>query len=226
MATANGLARYDSRHFQLFNPKGIKDKDILGLFIDTKNQVWFWNLKGQLFYIKENQIYSRPIKDKKIVDFIQDKKGIYWFISKDDGLYQLKGTTDIKQIKKATSLKWLNVEGDNVLAGYGSTQYIFKDDKLISEFIVTGIYPKRSYLKEAFRFNVLNNQRFTLQLPENFISIIDEKGFLSERPFEKYRHLFKDRLVNIYQDNDKNYWITTIFNTYVFDKKFQPLNNK
>ena len=74
MATDNGLVRYDGRNFKEFNPNGIKDKEIIGLFIDSKNIIWFWNLKGQLFYIKNNEIkqaeFTAP--DSKVIGFQQD----------------------------------------------------------------------------------------------------------------------------------------------------------
>lgn len=63
--------RYDGRNFKESNPNGIKDKEIIGLFIDRKNIIWFWNLKGQLFYVKNNEIkqaeFTTP--DRKVIGF-------------------------------------------------------------------------------------------------------------------------------------------------------------
>ena len=226
IATANGLARYDGRDFKIFNPESIRDKNILGICIDDENQVWFWNLKGQLFYIKDEKIYTPYIDDKVVISFIQDAKGLYWFIARSDGLYQLRDKADVFLIKKRFALKILNVEDEHILAGYGSLQYIFKEDKEEGHFIVSGRYTSRGYLKELFQFNILNNQRFTIETPKNSISIINKKGIFESQPFLKYESIFEGKLVSIYQDNSYNYWITTTSNTYIFDKNYQPLNNQ
>jgi ligand-binding sensor domain-containing protein len=226
IATANGLVRYDGRYFQLFNPKEIKDKDILGLFIDNENQVWFWNMKGQLFYIKNEKIYTAFIDHKKVINFIQDKKGVYWFVAKGDGLYQLnKNKKEVKLIEKRASLQSLQVENGNILTGYGLVQYVFSNNKKIGLFYMTNADSKVRFIKEKFNFKILNHHRYTIQTPKNYIYLLDENGSFISRPFKQYESSLEGTLVDIYQDNNDNYWVITTSNTYIFDKNYQILNN-
>jgi ligand-binding sensor domain-containing protein/anti-sigma regulatory factor (Ser/Thr protein kinase) len=226
IATANGLVRYDGRDFQLFNPKKIKDKDILGLFIDNENQVWFWNMRGQLFYIKNKNIYTAFIDNKKVINFIQDKKGIYWFVAKGDGLYQLSNNKkEVKLIEKKASLQSLQVYEDNILTGYSSMQYVFSDNKKIGSFDMTNSDRKVQFIKEKFNFKILNHHRYTIQTPENYIYLLDENGFFASRPFKQYEKSLEGTLVDIYQDNNDNYWVMTTSDTYIFDKNYQVLDN-
>jgi len=226
IATANGLARYDGKSIKLYNPTNIKDKDMIGLLVDSNDKVWFWNISGELYYVEKDIIQKKKLEGKKVLNFTQQNSEKYWFISKNDGLYQLLNNGSITCIEKNKNLKRLYVEGDSLLSGYGSEVHIYTNNKRKSVFVVTGKDENKNFIEERFFFKILNKKRYTIQYPQNTISRIDKNGLFVNEPFKKYSSMFSDRIINIYQDKKSNYWITTSQYVFIFDSNYQPLNNK
>ncbi len=55
MGTSNGICRFDGKKIETYFSPELKDNEILAIDIDENTDVvWFSNLSGQLFYMKEN----------------------------------------------------------------------------------------------------------------------------------------------------------------------------
>lgn len=59
-ATDNGVCRFDGSEFKVFNTEnGLPDNDIINIYCDTKNRVWFVPFKKEIAYFYKGRIYNR-----------------------------------------------------------------------------------------------------------------------------------------------------------------------
>ncbi len=58
--TAAGLCRFDGKKFEYFRHSEQLDDEIIYLHTDNFNRVWYSNLAGQMFYIKDNVVKKSP----------------------------------------------------------------------------------------------------------------------------------------------------------------------
>jgi ligand-binding sensor domain-containing protein len=218
MATANGLVRYDGTKFKVFNSKGIKDKEILGIFIDADYKIWFWNLKGQLFYIINNEAKELRFANKniKIRDFNQSKDGTFFFIAGGLGLYRLNKNNRCKKI--STNIYAQNIIQSNDGLLLKMRDYIFDilDDKINVRF--TFYWPiMGSGLKHKMSFKEMNAQYWCLQQWTDELYKVDINGKFRGFGFPAYRKLLEGGVNMIANDNDNRYWVILRDKILVFD---------
>ena len=220
MATDNGLVRYDGRNFKEFNPNGIKDKEIIGLFIDSKNIIWFWNLKGQLFYIKNNEIkqaeFTAP--DSKVIGFQQDASGDYWYYD-SHGLLKVIDSKKSKSIFKLYGIEGLVIVDNTIFFRASGYIYRIEDDKYVKNYEVfeSAFNFKHQVKNFRFYFKYLNNQFWFLNSKSPRLYRIDDNGKFIAFGFQNYRSEIGANINNIFTDNQKNYWVFTDEWIYVFD---------
>jgi ligand-binding sensor domain-containing protein/anti-sigma regulatory factor (Ser/Thr protein kinase) len=220
IATANGLVRYDGKYFKAFNPKDIKDKEIIGLFIDNADKVWFWNLKGRLFYIKDDVIHIPNFaKDNlNIIAFEQDRSGNYYFISKRKGLFIVEND---KVSFIAYRKSYFNLMNLHDTIHYGNNNELLKINK---NELVDSIETFESNFKfkeqpETYRSftKYLNNKTWLIRQRSTRIYKVNNKGKLTGMGFPNYRNLIGKDILNLYSDRQKRYWLITTTSIFVFD---------
>lgn len=222
MATANGLIRYDGTNFQTFNPPKIKDKEILGLYLDQADNVWFWNLKGKLFFT-DNKIIkqSRAIPaGYKIVDFKQDSNGNYWYSARDKGTFRINKEGENQLILNNKYLLNLLTVDDEIYAR--NNAYICRFNPNLTKPTCFRVFEKNFVFKEqptTFRllFKYLNNQFWCLSTRSWRLYKVDRQGDLTSMGFPNFRQEFEQGVNDIFLDNNRNYWVLTDEKILVFD---------
>lgn len=86
-ATDNGVCRFDGSAFKIFTTEdGLPDNDIINIFCDSKNRVWFIPYKREIAYSSKGHIYNR-FNDTLLqkvsftstpVKMLEDSKGTVW----------------------------------------------------------------------------------------------------------------------------------------------------
>lgn len=224
IATANGLARYDGSNFKVFNPKGIKDKEILGMLIDDNGKVWFWNLKGKLFYIFNNVIKEIKFKKNtiKIRDFKQDNDGTYFFIAQGIGVYRLNKNYTYKQIAQSELAEKIIKTNKGLLLNIRDFIYDISYDTIQFRYnFYLPIFEKG--IKKPMIFKEMNHEYWCLQQWTDELYKIDENGKLIDFGFVAHRNQFKDGIKMIYEDNNHQYWVILKDKLLVFDATEQHL---
>ncbi|MFN7044976.1 MAG: histidine kinase [Flavobacterium sp.] len=74
LSTNNGLYRYNSLTFEAINSKLIGDQSLFGLEKNSKGIIYCYNLSGQIFYIKNNQLYSFFTIPKELLSTVVQMK--------------------------------------------------------------------------------------------------------------------------------------------------------
>ncbi|MFK7949210.1 MAG: histidine kinase [Saprospiraceae bacterium] len=231
ITTDNGIVRYDGRKFKVYNNENIKDKDIIGLLIDDENTIWFWNLRGQLFYIKNNKVHLASFikKDDKLVEFKQDKKGDYWYFLQDGKLhhklYKVNKNHKPILIQNQSNLESriyanLIITDDNyaVATTVGLHNYYFKGDKYVKQLDFD------LYHNAIFKSKYINNKYWSIKKEfDEFYIVFEEQKRTSN--FQK----FEDKpfeIFNLFSDKDNNYWVITDNNILIIDSTEQELVKK
>ena len=87
IGTDNGLCRFDGQNFKLYESDVAKDAEYIGIYISPKNDIWCWNMSGQIFQIENDslKIYQgiglpTDFTSHKIVG---DENGNVWFANSD-----------------------------------------------------------------------------------------------------------------------------------------------
>ncbi len=59
-ATDHGVSRFDGKNFKNFTvDDGIGDNEVLGLFLDSRQRLWFTGFNGSLSFYKDGVIYNK-----------------------------------------------------------------------------------------------------------------------------------------------------------------------
>ncbi|BCY28964.1 sensor histidine kinase [Flavobacterium okayamense] len=98
LSSENGLLTYDGRNFKKVRNEKQKGNTVFNLQIDEEGKLWFNNLYGQFFYLKNDSIYLyedfNSILKGRLSQFTVKNKSVYLFSSK--GIYC---STENKTIK-------------------------------------------------------------------------------------------------------------------------------
>lgn len=88
-ATDNGVSRFDGTRFRNFTTEeGLSDNDIINIYCDSKNRIWFAPFKKDICYYYKGKIYNRKndsiLKKTTLasnpVNIIEDKEGNIWVL--------------------------------------------------------------------------------------------------------------------------------------------------
>ena len=98
LSSENGLLKYDGRNFKKVRNEQQKGNTVFNLQIDEEGKLWFNNLFGQFFYLKNDSIHLyddfNSILRGRLSQFTVKDKSVYLFSSK--GIYS---STEKKTIK-------------------------------------------------------------------------------------------------------------------------------
>ncbi len=89
LSSENGLLKYDGRDFKKVRNKQQKGNTVFNLQIDDEGKLWFNNLYGQFFYLKNDSVHLyndyNSILKGRLSQFTVKNKTVYLFSSK--GIY-------------------------------------------------------------------------------------------------------------------------------------------
>ncbi|MCX6315856.1 MAG: histidine kinase [Bacteroidetes bacterium] len=109
-ATDNGVCRFDGSDFKVFTTEnGLPDNDIINVFCDSKNRVWFTPFKREIAYYYQGRIYNRNNDTllRKIyinstpIKTLEDKEGTVW-IFQECGLSYITRKNECGNFEKTT----------------------------------------------------------------------------------------------------------------------------
>ena len=150
----DGLNKYNGYEFRIFrndinNPFSISSRNITGLFIDSKKNLWVITSNGlnlydpilDIFYNFNNNKYAalKPLNGN-IEGIAEDKEGVLWVTTRDNGLYKI---VSLNQVPKRMSppfeenckhLDYLIPENDSTLL-IGTWDGLFRFNKKTEKFI-------------------------------------------------------------------------------------------
>jgi ligand-binding sensor domain-containing protein len=113
MASEFGVCRYDGFEFLHFGMKeGLEDNDVFGIYVDSKNRVWFSLSNGKLNYYSKGKIFnsSSDPRLRKLVTssffngFIETDNGQSWWTTRSGGVFHIRPDGQIKHLKPFTHL--------------------------------------------------------------------------------------------------------------------------
>ena len=220
IATANGLVRYDGRNFEMYHPKIIRDKAILGMFIDEEDTVWFWNLKGELFFKKDKtpQKFDFKGRNVKIKDFAIDNNGNYYFIDANQSIYKSDNQGNIRRISELKRLSNFAVFDNQIYILRGNSDSFIIEKDIVKRAINT------KYTKAGFLWNLNfasnnDNQYLIFDGLTNNIYQLNKDGMLTESGFEQYNHLFKEGIVMTFFDKKQYLLVFTKKTIFIFNNQ-------
>ncbi|HMC96323.1 MAG TPA: two-component regulator propeller domain-containing protein, partial [Flavobacteriales bacterium] len=98
--TDAGASRFDGSHFQNFTTSdGLLDNEVLGMFQDSQDRLWFLSLNGRLCYWKDGRFHGgseHPELDQLrptsgLTAIAEDQQGRLWFSGITGDLYSWSG---------------------------------------------------------------------------------------------------------------------------------------
>lgn len=110
LSSENGLLKYDGRNFKKVRNEQQKGNTVFNLQIDEEGKLWFNNLYGQFFYLKNDSIHLyddfNSILKGRLSQFTVKNKWVYLFSSK--GIYISK-ENKTKKISKIDAITYCYV---------------------------------------------------------------------------------------------------------------------
>lgn len=112
-ATDNGVCRFDGSTFKIFTTEdGLPDNDIINVFCDSKNRVWFTPFKKDIAYYYQGKIFNRSNDTviRKIVltttpvKTIEDRDGTLWILQ-ECGLHYITADNETGNFIRKTGSK-------------------------------------------------------------------------------------------------------------------------
>lgn len=122
MNTTKGICRFDGLEFKKYEVPDLKGQDIPYFFMDDEGMPWFYNMAGELFYIKNDSIKRLNIKspaiDMTISSFYTNQKNIYiTWLSNNQSIsiqYNKNNPNQFKQLKE--SYGFIRLGNDSAIA--------------------------------------------------------------------------------------------------------------
>lgn len=135
-ATDNGVCRFDGSSFKtLTTEDGLPDNDIINVFCDSKNRVWFIPFKKDISYYYRGKVYNRFNDSliKKInlttnpVKMLEDKEGRVW-ISGECGLHYITPNNEFRDFTNAVYNKSRDCDLADIFRDHKGTISFFSLD--------------------------------------------------------------------------------------------------
>lgn len=190
LSSENGLLKYDGRNFKKVRNEQQKGNTVFNLQIDEEGKLWFNNLFGQFFYLKNDSIHLyddfNSILKGRLSQFTVKDKSVYLFSSK--GIYSSIENKTIKlSDKPALTYCYVNGNGYFVDNENDVFRFDFSTNKitLISNLQINKSSSKPILFKvnsACFLFTENNGKGNFYKITENDISQVSSpKKQLFER---------------------------------------------
>lgn len=179
-STDNGVCRFDGSSFKTFTTEqGLPDNDIINVFCDSRNRVWFVPFKKDIAYYYRGKIYNR-YNDTTLarldlttnpVKVLEDREGTIW-IFQECGVHYITRSNEINSLYQAAYIENLGCTIADMFAYKNGDLKVFYLDKLVtggSEYSIRTIKPPRHLQTETHLVSVNGISRNQLFLDEHVI---------------------------------------------------------
>jgi ligand-binding sensor domain-containing protein len=227
-ATGNGVSRFNGYEFENFSiTDGLPDNTVFEIYEDKFERIWFVPLSCKLSYYYKGKIYpfqyndqlqkftTNPLK----TSFCVDDNGTIFL-----GLHQGRGVIEVSKNGKITNhFPQLNV-GDLDILEPDTNKFVYSyfenPENRVKRIMFhdrgsdTLLIPKEEIAAGASgRVAVSSRNEYLIGIGSSLIQI--DKNNLSNYRVEK----FKNRLIWVYEDRDKDLWVGTLPGGMYFIKR-------
>ena len=124
-ATESGVLRFDGTEYRLFTvDDGLSDNEVLKIYADSKNRIWFLTLSGKLSYYLDGQIFNagndelvrKTSINSAFTSFYEDKQHNIWFSALDNIYLKISPDNNVTRINLGGKLQ-------------GQECFFYEDDK-------------------------------------------------------------------------------------------------
>lgn len=212
--TNRGVSRFDGFEFKSFTASdGLPSNSVIEMYYDRFGRIWFSNFDGYLSYYYKGKFYVPSFSDTlKIIAknyFIREiyvaKDSTIWLAPARGGIYTVSTDGKIKKynINSRYQCFFLKDFGDGIITAFNDVGLKIEDTLYVEnnngEYYIYGI--ENAFRKYSYRIRtgeyLFSVGRKIFHLRNN--NIISEKTYSSE-------------ITNISVDNNKNFWISLMFN--------------
>ena len=241
IGTDNGFCRYDGQEFKVYQNNAAKDQEFIGVYVSPTNVTWCWNISGQLFYIKNDELllykpmseFSEEYVTSKVIG---DEKGNIWIgtsnqwkksvvkCNENDSCFLMPMIKEeIELYEFFHQLKDLHKEKTFILR---KLHFFF----LGKETFLYKFYAKNKDKDHTTYFFLDKTNTLCSYNLNNFIGKITiNKGKLKIDPHPIMEALSKDiheKISGVNIDRKGNWWIRTPNAMYAYTKNLKPINNR
>lgn len=208
--TDAGVSRFDGKHFESFTTAdGLSDNEVLRIFQDRSDRIWFLLFNGRLSYYKDGKFYNeakdtllkRAFSGEHYDSFFEDSRGRLFF-GTGHGYYIVVSGNSLKRFtlndfisEEITFTESLNHE---VILNSGYYQYIHTDStpRILNTF----------RCKTGYARNMISYRNNALFLNEDGLYCQDSKGIKAHMPPEFFPDLEKS-LIGVREDLIGDIWV-------------------
>ncbi len=235
MATNKGICKFDGREFHKFHYKGLKSNDTPYSFMDEEGTPWFYNLAGEILYVKNDTIKKLELPkihpSPEIYSLFIFNKFLYitWskLIRPETYKYSLNDLSKYQKINR--NYIFLGVKNKELLAydlDHMSDSIIIYSVENNKKLIDLPI-PKKSKQKlilEIFKYRKHSNNN-DLYLTANYLNIFNNNNKLIDQIYMP--DLVNEKIKFMSFINENEIFLSTNKSCYTFsiqNKKLSPYN--
>ncbi|HRG69343.1 MAG TPA: histidine kinase [Saprospiraceae bacterium] len=183
IATVKGICRFDGKEFKKYFIPDMKGQDFPYIFMDETGTPWFYNLAGEVFYVKDDTVRRfdliNRIEGGRIASFFSYDNNVYitWDLnnSLSSNVYKKSESSNIKELYQ--DISFLGIV-NNKLIGidlYNCSDSIKLIDVKSNLLLFSNKLPANSIQKFSSDFNILRvlNDGKILVLSSYYSCILD-----------------------------------------------------
>ncbi|MBK9109056.1 MAG: histidine kinase [Saprospiraceae bacterium] len=224
IATSKGICRFDGRSFKRYQLKGIKGFDTPYSFIDKEGIPWFYNLAGEILFVRNDSLQRLEIQAIKpaanIYSLYIENPYLYisWSQTSSPATYRYN-IFNLKENKKLEHNYIFLGPKNGELIGYDYSRRkdlfnVYKVDK--NELIFSQKISNKKqvdFIYEIDRY-IHNSSNLDIYIASNFIRIVDSCGNLISNKY--FPDLTNENIKYISIINEDELFINTNKNSYSF----------
>ncbi|MBK8956763.1 MAG: histidine kinase [Saprospiraceae bacterium] len=233
IATPKGICRFDGREFKRYGIRGMKSQDTPFSFMDNEGIPWFYNMAGDVFYVRNDSLHYLDLHGIKpigeIYSFYVKNPFIYISWTKTDSPQSIKyNLFDLnqKQILERNYV-FLGLK-DGALIGYDYEKrkrsfdlYAIDSNELIASQKILNQHEVK-FIHEIDRYMV-HSDNYSIIIASNYIWILDScNQILSSQYFPD---ITNNKIDYINFINENELFIGTNESSYLYDLKDKELKS-
>ncbi len=206
-ATDNGVSRFDGTHFKNYTlADGLTDNDVLKIAEDAEGRLWFLTFNGKLSFYQNDKIYNSTncelLRKIKFTDFItcfyQDSKKNIWICSIDYSIAMISASGEVKIYKNIAKIMYMWEDKGQIIFSSTKSIYFFNANHFTHITLPTAW---------ACGLFISKDSLLMLKASGGFETY---KIYGKLRPVNTPLKLKSEIIRNIYDDNKKNIWLSTL----------------
>ncbi|MEM6963553.1 MAG: histidine kinase, partial [Bacteroidota bacterium] len=211
IATDGGICKYDGHTIEVLEDEQIEG-EIIGLYHDTKGNVWMTNLARKIFYWKNGNLsrFLHDLEDFPVYEIYQDPAENFWFLHGDE-------VSVIRQEDTAEPASYQKFKGENLGSVKAITSVSDNHVVVFHRFGVSHIKdfqpatsPYRGDVPRGyFPLGIAREGDSILVISKNEIFSFDYTNNEMRKTLTQYEPYYEAGLNSIFFDDEKNLWVAT-----------------